>query len=248
MTTEIREFRRMLEAGRRYLSGACTIQELNGFVSELTTAVKFFGGHAALAQIASDWSTMVDRHWNEWGHCPNPLTLEQFHVWLEERLTQYPAVEKYKSEDLLVIKFEDHIKRYSKMYFGEQSVSPIAIAEAIEYVAKRLGATQTRIKKIDDWCYFCADLDWIFESKADVTSIEEVFFGFKSFPEGGQNSYRCEALCAAFSSAIYTLEGGEVYVLKGAPPEPDVCTRHLHMLGIWARIVGFRFELHASKQ
>jgi len=87
MTTEIREFRQMLEAGRRYLAGTCSIQELNGHVSEIATAAKFWGGHPALAQIAGDWSAMVDRRWNEWGHCPNPLSEQEFLAWLEGQLS-----------------------------------------------------------------------------------------------------------------------------------------------------------------
>ncbi|GAB3096017.1 hypothetical protein [Lysobacter terrae] len=87
MTTEIREFRFMLEAGQRYLSGACSIQELNGRVSELATAAKFWGGHPAFSQIAADWSAMVDRGWNEWGQSPNPLSEQEFRAWLGEQLS-----------------------------------------------------------------------------------------------------------------------------------------------------------------
>ena len=87
MTTEISEFRQMLEAGRRYLAGACSIQELNGRVSELATAAKFWSNHPALAEVASDWSAMVDRRWNEWGHNPNPLSEQEFVAWLEGQLS-----------------------------------------------------------------------------------------------------------------------------------------------------------------
>ena len=86
MTTEIREFRKMLEAGRRYLVGAYSIQELNGHVSELATAAKFWGGHPALTEIARDWYSMVDRRWNEWGHNPSPLSEQEFVAWLEEQI------------------------------------------------------------------------------------------------------------------------------------------------------------------
>ena len=87
MTTEIREFRLMLEAGQRYLADACSIQELNGRVSELATAAKFWGGHPALAQVAADWSAMIDRRWNEWGHSLNPLSEQEFRAWLEGQLS-----------------------------------------------------------------------------------------------------------------------------------------------------------------
>lgn len=78
MTTEIGEFRQMLETGRRYLAGECSIQELNGRISDLAIAVKLWGGHPALTEVAGDWSTMVDRRWNEWGHNPNPLSEQKF--------------------------------------------------------------------------------------------------------------------------------------------------------------------------
>ena len=87
MTTEIAEFRQMIEAGRRYLAGTCSIQELNGRVGEFATATKFWRGHPALAQVAGDWSTMVDRRWNEWGHCPSSLSEQEFVAWLEGQLS-----------------------------------------------------------------------------------------------------------------------------------------------------------------
>lgn len=87
MTIEIGEFRQMPEAGRRYLGGACSIQELNGRVSEAATAAKFWGGHPALVEVASIWSAMVDRRWNECGHCPRPLSEQEFIAWLGEQLS-----------------------------------------------------------------------------------------------------------------------------------------------------------------
>ena len=87
MTTEIREFRRMIDAAQRYLMGECSIQELNGRVAEVVTASKFWGGHPALVQIANDWSTAVDRRWNEWGHVPGPLSEAQFRSWLVQQLS-----------------------------------------------------------------------------------------------------------------------------------------------------------------
>ena len=87
MATDIREFRQMLEAGRRYLAGTCSIQELNGRVNELSTAARFWRGHPALTEIAGDGSAMVDRRWNEWGHNSNPLSEEEFAAWLEDQLS-----------------------------------------------------------------------------------------------------------------------------------------------------------------
>ncbi|WNH53868.1 hypothetical protein [Stenotrophomonas oahuensis] len=90
MVTEIREFREMLESGQRYLHGACSIQELYGSAAELATAAKFVGGHSAIAQIARDWTTMIDRFWNEWGHHSNPVNEQEFRAWLTAQLKPEP--------------------------------------------------------------------------------------------------------------------------------------------------------------
>jgi hypothetical protein len=87
MTTEIVEFRKMLEAGQRYLIGTCTIQEFNGHVSQCANAAKFWGEHTALYQVAIDWAAMVDRRWNEWKHSPKPVSEQEFVAWLQEQLT-----------------------------------------------------------------------------------------------------------------------------------------------------------------
>lgn len=63
----------MLEAGRRYLESKCSGQELYGSTVDLATAIKFWGGHPAIGQVARDWSRMVDRYWNEG-------TLSRFHL------------------------------------------------------------------------------------------------------------------------------------------------------------------------
>lgn len=76
----------MLEAGRRYLEGTCSIQELYGSTVYLATAVKFWGGHPAIGQVARDWSRMVDRYWNEGNHYPDPISEEEFLTWLERQL------------------------------------------------------------------------------------------------------------------------------------------------------------------
>ncbi|MCC4591357.1 hypothetical protein [Xanthomonas sacchari] len=91
MYIEITEFRKMLEAGQRYLGGTCCIQELNSRVSQCRDAARFWGGHPALAQVVDDWSQVVDRRWNEWGHSPDPLTEQQFESWLGQQLTLLSA-------------------------------------------------------------------------------------------------------------------------------------------------------------
>jgi len=83
---EIREFRRMFEDGKRYLEGACTIQELHGSSAAVATAVRFWGGHPAIGQVALDWSRMIDRYWNECSHHSDPLSKREFLAWLERQL------------------------------------------------------------------------------------------------------------------------------------------------------------------
>ncbi len=83
---EITEFRRMLEAGWGYLEGTCTIQELYGSSISLSTAVRFWGGHPAIGRVASDWSNMIDRYWNECSHHSDPLSKQEFVAWLEGQL------------------------------------------------------------------------------------------------------------------------------------------------------------------
>lgn len=86
MTVTITELRQLLEAAQRYLAGACSIQELNGRVGALADGVKLWNGHSALSQVADEWSVMVDRRWNEWGHVANPVSEEQFRSWLVEQI------------------------------------------------------------------------------------------------------------------------------------------------------------------
>lgn len=90
MVTEIKEFREMPDSGQRYLQGTCSIQELYGSAAELATAAKFVGGHSAIAQIAGDWTTMVDRFWNECGHHSNPVNEQEFRDWLTAQLKPQP--------------------------------------------------------------------------------------------------------------------------------------------------------------
>jgi hypothetical protein len=60
VSVQIIEFRRLLDGGRRYLDGACLIQELNGLAVQCLDASKFWHGHPALVRAAQDWAAMVD--------------------------------------------------------------------------------------------------------------------------------------------------------------------------------------------
>ena len=90
MTSQLKEFRQMLDAGRRYLEGSCTIQELNGHVSECATLAHFLRAHPGFETIAKEWSEMVDRRWNEWGHAERPLSEQKFREWLQEQVNVFP--------------------------------------------------------------------------------------------------------------------------------------------------------------
>lgn len=86
MSVQITEFRRLLDGGRRYLDGACSIQELNGLAAQCLDASKFWHGHPALVRAAQDWAAMIDRRWNEWSHSPSPVDEHTFREWVRGQL------------------------------------------------------------------------------------------------------------------------------------------------------------------
>ncbi|RGP55107.1 hypothetical protein ASB58_08480 [Pseudomonas abyssi] len=86
MTPQIPEVKEMLEAGRRYLAGSCSIQELNGYASQLATVVRFFEAHPKIKETADEWATMIYRRWNEWNDVKEPLSAEDFRTWLKDQL------------------------------------------------------------------------------------------------------------------------------------------------------------------
>lgn len=90
MDVEITEFRKLLEAGRRYLDGAATLAELNGRVSATLEAGHFWGAAAPLMEVAQDWEHMINRAWNEMGEQRAPLTEAQFSEWLRQQF-YFPA-------------------------------------------------------------------------------------------------------------------------------------------------------------
>ncbi|MFO3674922.1 hypothetical protein ACKWMZ_30255 [Pseudomonas protegens] len=85
MTIEITEFRKLLEAGRRYVDGVTTLAELNGRVRATLEAGHFWGAAASLMDVARDWEHMINRAWNEMGEHHAPLTEAQFSEWLRQQ-------------------------------------------------------------------------------------------------------------------------------------------------------------------
>ncbi len=85
MTVEIIEFRKLLEAGRRYLEDTATLAELNGRVRAALEAGHFWGAAAPLMDIARNWEHMINRTWDEMGEHHAPLTEAQFSEWLRQQ-------------------------------------------------------------------------------------------------------------------------------------------------------------------
>ena len=79
-------FRDLFEVARRYVSGASSIQELNGAVSRAQSSVKSSGASAEVCDLLDEWSRMVNRRWNEWGLEKSPLSEAEFLAWLREQL------------------------------------------------------------------------------------------------------------------------------------------------------------------
>ncbi|TMP86662.1 hypothetical protein CWC05_12755 [Pseudoalteromonas ruthenica] len=151
-------------------------------------------------------------------------------------------MKKYTADDIKPIDWEAHVRMRPEMYFPTPDVDAEEVAKAIEYSAKVLGAVETDFSEMDGWSYFCADKDWIFKSEFKFESIHEIFSGPGPFPEvKQQNAFRCESLCLAFSSSVYTASNGEVIVLKGSAPAGALLEAHLKKLGGWERVVGFKF-------
>lgn len=76
----------MLETGKRYLAGECSMMELNGSISRCIDVAKLLDAHPAISQLAHEWSVMVNRRWNEWGHEQHPLSEQEFRDWLQQQL------------------------------------------------------------------------------------------------------------------------------------------------------------------
>jgi hypothetical protein len=93
MNVPLVEFRKLLAAGQRYLTGSCSIQELHGLVAELATVGSFFQSHPAIITVARDWIAVIDRRWNECNHHTSPLSECVFRAWLEGQLLQHHAAE-----------------------------------------------------------------------------------------------------------------------------------------------------------
>jgi hypothetical protein len=80
------ELRKLFEEASRYLDGRSSIVALNGMVAELKTLAEMERSPEPVHRLLDDWWVMVNRRWNEWGSCRNPVTEEEFVAWLREQL------------------------------------------------------------------------------------------------------------------------------------------------------------------
>lgn len=80
------EVKQMVEAARKFLEGKITIQELHGDVAACAYAAKLFSAHPLITELAQRWLGMVSRYWDEWELEKEPLSEEQFRLWLEQEI------------------------------------------------------------------------------------------------------------------------------------------------------------------
>lgn len=155
-------------------------------------------------------------------------------------------MKKDTADDIKPVDWETHVRQRPEMYFPTSNVDASEVSKAIKYSANILGAVETDFREMDGWSYFCADVDWIFESEFQFESIHQIFSGPGPFPEARQqNAFRCESLCLAFSSSVFTVSNGKVVVLKGAAPAEVLLKAHLEELSDWERVVGYKFRKDA---
>ncbi|MFV5313491.1 hypothetical protein VXN68_15040 [Acinetobacter schindleri] len=90
MNQPIAEVRRLIDAGKRYLAGSCSIQELHGHASQCATFARFMHSHPGIEQVANEWVSVIYRRWNEWGDVAEPLTEQEFRLWLTAQVAVFP--------------------------------------------------------------------------------------------------------------------------------------------------------------
>lgn len=85
MIVELTEFKKLLEAGHRYLDGVATLAELNGQARATLEAGHFWGASAPVMEVTQNWEHMINRAWNEMGEHHASLTEAQFSEWLRQQ-------------------------------------------------------------------------------------------------------------------------------------------------------------------
>ena len=150
-------------------------------------------------------------------------------------------MKKYTEEDIKVVDWDAHVKKNPTMYYGDKEISPEELGKAIEYSALILGAKKLSNVQIDDWWYFCSDVDWLFKSTYRIKSVVEVFNGPCPFPEAEQqNAFRTEAVVLPFVTDAFTIANDQVVTLKGTVPSKSTIKNIVNKLGEWERIVAYK--------
>ena len=131
-------------------------------------------------------------------------------------------VKKYTRENIKTVSWEEHARQNPELYFDSTGPTRSQIIDGLARVASILGATNTSSEQLSDWSYFYSDIDWLFNSKREIETIENVFLTLQIFPESKeQNSYRPEALTTPFSTDVFTLSQGVLTIIKGNSPSED---------------------------
>ena len=76
----------MIDCGRRFLDGESEINELHLHAEQLKQVSKQFNASIHIQELASEWSAMSGRLWNEWGLVKNPVSESDFREWLSNQL------------------------------------------------------------------------------------------------------------------------------------------------------------------
>jgi hypothetical protein len=83
----IPEMRVIFETAARYIDGEATVQDLHAVIGQCRALAHMHKSPEPVRQLLADWDAMVQRRWNEWGLCRDPLSEEEFVAWLREQLT-----------------------------------------------------------------------------------------------------------------------------------------------------------------
>ena len=136
---------------------------------------------------------------------------------------------------------EKHIKDKSSLYFGSSGPSPEIITSTIVAGALILGATETLIKRDENWFYIFADRDWLYKGKFPEENEGTIWERPWPFPEAGQNTPRFEIMACVFSSTTYTVSHESFEAVKGNVSEEQMKKAN-ELLGNWERLIAFEYN------
>ncbi len=114
------------------------------------------------------------------------------------------------------------IRKNLANYLGDNALSLETLADFICADAKLLGAENVEKTQYGSWMSVLADRDWIKINSRNIQSWSEVFNKLISLPEAGVNTVRHEIYLIAFTANVVICESGELFVLKGELPSPEI--------------------------